>query len=198
MKLKYGSFAMTFISLLTGLVIGIGLIMLTGCEKDNIELPIPTYTLSIDSVLTENGRRSIEIDSNGYFLLELNSVSNQKQTIRRVIGSVYKNESIPTPPEVIDWESSHQWYTGDSIGYVIRRTVNVLGQWVNVDTIQLNFPSGLLVPTINPTSISGSDGRFNTMIAPIYNMRGDTMIVTAKLWTPYNKIYSDTLKIILK
>jgi predicted ribonuclease YlaK len=64
-----------------------------------------------------------------------------------------------------------------------------LGQWVNVDTIQLNFPSGLLVPTINPTSISGTNGKINTMIAPIYGMKGDTMIVTARLWTPYNKIY---------
>ena len=36
------------------------------------------------------------------------------------------------------------------------------------------------------------------MIAPIYGMKGDTMVVIAKLWTPYNKTYSDTIKIILR
>jgi hypothetical protein len=186
-----------FSTVVIRLSIGILSIMLVSCEKEPIQ-PIPTYTLSIDSVLTENGRRSIEVDSNGYFLLDLNPTSNQKQTVRRITGIVLKNGSEPTPPEVIDWESSHVWYTNDTIGYVIRRTVNVLGQWVNVDTIQLNFPSGLLVPTINPTSISGTNGKINTMIAPIYGMKGDTMIVTARLWTPYNKTYTDTLKIILR
>lgn len=33
MKIKYGSFIETFITLLTGLLIGIGLVMLVGCEK---------------------------------------------------------------------------------------------------------------------------------------------------------------------
>ena len=45
---------------------------------------------------------------------------------------------------------------------------------------------------------SGDGGEINTMIAPIYSMRGDTMIVTGKLWTPYDKVYYDTLKIILR
>jgi hypothetical protein len=187
-----------FSTIVIGLSFSILSIMLVSCEKEPIEPTPPTYTLSIDSVLTEDGRRSIEVDSNGYFLLDLNPTSNQKQTVRRITGGVLKNGSEPTPPEVIDWESSHVWYTNDTIGYVIRRTVNVLGQWVNVDTIQLNFPSGLLVPTINPTSISGTNGKINTMIAPIYGMKGDTMIVTARLWTPYNKTYTDTLKIILR
>jgi hypothetical protein len=198
MKLKYGSFISTFVTLLTGLLIGIGLIMLVSCE-DNIIKPIPpTYQLTIDSLLTEDGKQSIERDSNGYYLLDLEPSSDTKQTVRRITGRVLKDSSEPTPPEVIDWESSHTWVTGTDNGYYVRRVINALGQWVIVDTNYINIPSGLIVPTINPTSISGDVGEINTMIAPIYSMRGDTMIVTAKLWTPYNKTYYDTLKVILR
>ena len=198
MKLKYGSFISTFVTLLTGLLIGIGLIMLVSCEDNIIEPIPPTYQLTIDSLLTEDGKQSIERDSNGYYLLDLEPTSDFKQTIRRITGRVLKDSSEPTPPEVIDWESSHTWVTGTDNGYYVRRVINALGQWVIVDTNYINIPSGLIVPTINPTSISGDVGEINTMIAPIYSMRGDTMIVTAKLWTPYNKTYYDTLKVILR
>lgn len=198
MKLKYGSFISTFVTVLTGLLIGIGLIMLVSCEDNIIEPIPPTYQLTIDSLLTEDGKQSIERDSNGYYLLDLEPTSDTKQTVRRITGRVLKDSSEPTPPEVIDWESSHTWVTGTDNGYYVRRVINALGQWVIVDTNYINIPSGLIVPTINPTSISGDVGEINTMIAPIYSMRGDTMIVTAKLWTPYNKTYYDTLKVILR
>jgi len=175
----------------------IGLVAI-GCEDVIIEPTPPTYTLSIDSVLTEDGKQSLEVDANGYYLLDLEPTSNTKQTIRRITGIVLKDSSEPYPPEVVDWESSHTWITGDTVGYVVRRVINGLGQWTIVDTNYINVPAGLIVPTVNPTSISGTGGEINTMIAPIYGMRGDTMIVTARLWTPYNKVYSDTVKIILR
>ena len=104
----------------------------------------------------------------------------------------------PTPAEFIEWESSHNWITGDNQeAYVVRSTINVLGQWVVIDTIQLNIPAGLIVPTVNSSSYSGTGGEINTMIAPIYEMRGDTMTVTARMWTEY-KTYYDTLKVILE
>lgn len=168
-----------------------------GCKDDVIE-PIPsTYILSIDSVLTQDGQRSLPIDLNGFYILTLDSSFQSKQTIHRVTGIVSKDGAEPYPPEVVDWESSHSWITGDSIGYVVRRVVNALGQWTVVDTQYINVPSGLVVPTINPTSISGNRGEINTMIAPIYGMKGDTMIVTAKLWTPLGTHF-DTIKILLQ
>ena len=175
----------------------IGLLAI-GCEDVIIEPTPPTYTLSIDSVLTQNGRKSLEVDVNGYYLLTLDSSFQTKQTIHRITGIVLKDSSEPYPPEVVDWESSHTWITGDTVGYVVRRVINALGQWTIVDTNYINVPAGLIVPTVNPTSISGDGGEINTMIAPIYGMKGDTMIVTARLWTPYNKVYSDTVKIILR
>ena len=174
----------------------IGLLAI-GCEDVIIEPTPPTYTLSIDSVLTQNGRKSLEVDVNGYYLLTLDSSFQTKQTIHRITGIVLKDSSEPYPPEVVGWESSHTWITGDTVGYVVRRIVNALGQWVIVDTNYINVPAGLIVPTINPTSISGDGGEINTMIAPIYGMKGDTMVVTARLWTPYD-IHYDTLKIILR
>ena len=198
MKLKYGSLISTFLTVLTGLLIGMGLIMLVSCE-DNIVEPIPpTYELSIDSLLTDDGKRAIERDANGYYLLDLEPTSDTKQTIRRITGHVLKNGAEPYPPELVEWESSHTWITGDTVGYVVRRVVNALGQWTIVDTNYINVPAGLIVPTVNSSSISGDGGEINTIIAPIYSMRGDTMVVIAKLWTPYNKTYSDTIKIILR
>lgn len=175
----------------------LSVLFIIGCEPDIIN-PTPTYEFSIDSVLTETGMKSLDVDANGYYLLDLQTTSDYKQTIRRITGRVLKDSLEPTPPEVIEWESSHTWLTGNDTGYYIRRVINYLGQWVNVDTNYINVPSGLIAPTINPTSISGRDGEINTMIAPIYSMVGDTMIVTGKLWTPYDKVYYDTLKIILR
>jgi hypothetical protein len=175
----------------------LSVLFVIGCEPDIIN-PIPTYQFSIDSVLTETGMKALDMDSNGYYLLDLQPTSEYKQTIRRITGRVLKDSLEPTPPEVIEWESSHNWITGDTVGYVVRRIVNGLGQWTIVDTNYINVPAGLIVPTVNPSSISGDGGEINTMIAPIYSMRGDTMIITARLWTPYDKVYYDTLKVILR
>ena len=85
--------------------------MLVSCEDNIIEPIPPTYQLTIDSLLTEDGKQSIERDSNGYYLLDLEPTSDTKQTVRRITGRVLKDSSEPTPPEVIDWESSHTWVT---------------------------------------------------------------------------------------
>tara|TARA_B110000971_G_scaffold206286_1_gene229417 strand:+ start:264 stop:863 length:600 start_codon:yes stop_codon:yes gene_type:complete len=170
--------------------------MLVSCETDSLE-PIPTYELTIDSVLTEDGTQSLSIDSNGFYRLPLDSLDG-KQTVRRITGNVLKDDMEPTPPELVEWESSHNWVTSeDDESYVIRRIINALGQWVVVDTIYLNIPSGLIVPTINSSSYSGTDGEINTMIAPIYEMKGDTMTISARMWTRYETYY-DTLKVILE
>lgn len=170
--------------------------ILVSCETETLE-PIPTYELTIDSVLNEDGTQSLTIDSNGFYRLPLDSLDG-KQTVRRITGNVLKDDMEPTPPELVEWESSHNWVTSeDDESYVIRRIINALGQWVVVDTIYLNIPSGLIVPTINSSSYSGTDGEINTMIAPIYEMKGDTMTISARMWTRYETYY-DTLKVILE
>lgn len=190
-------FATSILKYVLSIMGGLILLSLVSCEDNMIE-PIHTYELSIDSLLTENGNQSLPIDSNGYYRLTLDSTSANKQTVRRITGIVSKDEMEPTPPEFVEWESSHNWVTGDNEeAYIVRSTINVLGQWVVIDTIQLNIPAGLIVPTVNSSSYSGTGGEINTMIAPIYEMKGDTMVVTARMWTEYETYY-DTLKVILE
>jgi hypothetical protein len=38
-----------------------------------------------------------------------------------------------------------------------------------------------LVPTINSVCYNSADGSINTVIAPMYNMKGDTMIIVARI-----------------
>ena len=190
-------FATSILKYVLSIMGGLILLSLVSCEDNMIE-PMHTYELSIDSLLTENGNQSLPIDSNGYYRLTLDSTSANKQTVRRITGIVSKDEMEPTPPEFVEWESSHNWVTGDNEeAYIVRSTINVLGQWVVIDTIQLNIPAGLIVPTVNSSSYSGTGGEINTMIAPIYEMKGDTMVVTARMWTEYETYY-DTLKVILE
>jgi hypothetical protein len=185
MKLKYGSFISTFITVLTGLLIGMGLIMLVGCE-DNIIEPIPdNYTMKLD------GR--LDTTNEGFYKLKLNSSNNSVQTIHRITGKLLNNGKEPNPPQLVEWESSHSWTVNDTAYVFIRRTVNYLGNWVNVDTIYVTGFGGSIVPTINEFSYSGTDGEINTVIAPIDEMVGDTMIVKARF-----KNLEKTIRIILE
>lgn len=147
------------------------LVSLASCEKDNI-YPTDNYTLEIDSRL--------DTTLNGISKLKLNSTPNSIQTIHRITGKLQNNGTEPDNPQLVNWESSHQWVLNDTAYVFIRRTINYLGQWVNVDTIYVTGFSDRTVPTINPTSYSGTDGEINTVIAPIDNMRGDTLIIRAK------------------
>jgi hypothetical protein len=184
MKIKYGSFTQIFTTLFTGLLIGIGLIMLVGCEKDDI-LPIDNYTLELNPRL--------DTTNEGYYRLELNSSDNSEQTIHRITGSLLNNGKEPYPPQKVDWESSHTWTLQDTTYIVVRRTINALGQWVTVDTMYVTQFAGFIVPTINPASYSGTDGEINTVIAPIDNMLGDTMVVKCKF-----RDIEKTIKIVLE
>jgi len=143
------------------------------------------YTLSID------GR--LDTTSDGLYELTLNPSDNSIQTIHRVTGQLLNNGEEPYPPQPVSWESSHEWILSDTAYSVVRRTINVLGEWVVVDTINVAGFSGETVPTINGYSISGTGGEINTVIAPITEMRGDTMTVRASY-----KELTEYIEIILK
>jgi len=92
---------------------------------------------------------------------------------------------IPLEPrEKVDWESSHYWILreGDTIATITKTYLNYYtGQWTVVTLPPLVSNINALVPTINPVCYNSEDGSINTIIAPLYNMKGDTLIVTAKL-----------------
>jgi hypothetical protein len=50
-----------------------------------------------------------------------------------------------------------------------------------------------LVPTINKASYSGTNGEVNTIIAPISEMKGDTMVIKAFNYNAKKTIYTKVI-----
>ena len=150
----------------------LGLILLTffsSCSKDVFNKQIE---LNIDTRLPK--------DNNGYSVFTL--YSTQSQNIHTISGSIRVNGRIPNEPrEKVEWESSHYWTlnVGDTIGTIYRRTWRGLG-WQIVDSIKVINLKQVEVPTINSVCYNSADGSINTVIAPMWNMKGDTMTIVAR------------------
>ena len=147
------------------------LILLTSCTKED-DITIPDfYTMELD------GR--LDTTDDGLYKLELNSSDNSIQTIHTIGGTLLNNGEEPYP-QLVEWESSHNWTLNDTAYVIVRRTINTLGNWVTIDTSYVTGFNGSSVPTINEFSYSGDGGEINTVIAPIDEMVGDTLIVKAR------------------
>jgi hypothetical protein len=145
------------------------ILFISSCSKEGFRKNVE---LSIDSRLPKDG--------NGYSVFNL--YSNATQNIHTISGSIRVNGRIPNEPrERIEWESSHYWTlnVGDTIGRIYRRTWRGLG-WQIVDSIEVVNLKQAQVPTINSVSYNSADGSINTVIAPMWNMRGDTMTIIAR------------------
>lgn len=170
--------------------------LLIGCTKDEDILPIKEYTFTIDSVLNKSGTSSLYKDNNGYFHLKLSPANNQ--TIHRVTGRILVNGKEPVPAEKVEWESNLYWYLkrGDTLATITKTYINYYkGKLDTIVLPPLISNKTEIVPTINPASYSGKRGEINIMIAPIYRMKGDTMLIQA-----YNHSSNQTkfLKIVLE
>ena len=172
------------------------LILFSACSKDDVIVPQKNYTFSIDSVLTQNGTKSLPIDANGYYHLKLIPKSNQQP--HRITGRLLVNGKEPYPAENIEFESNLYWWLrrGDTVAYITKSYINYFtGQYTIVNLPPMITNKDELVPTINKSSYSGTKGEVNTIIAPISEMIGDTMIVKAFHWESKKSIYT---KIILE
>lgn len=151
----------------------IGFLLLTSCSKEfNSIVGKKEIQLNIDTQLPK--------DQNGYSIFSL--YSSETQNIHTISGSIKVNGQIPNEPrEKVDWESSHYWTLkyGDTIGTIYRRTWRGLG-WQIVDSIKVVNLKTSQVPTINMVCYNSADGTINTVIAPMYNMKGDTMTIVAR------------------
>jgi len=157
---------------------------LTSCTDDPLSDLPDNYTMELD------GR--LDTTNEGLYKLELNSTDNSIQTIHRITGKLLNNGEEPYP-QLVEWESSHKWTLNDTAYVFIRRTINVLGDWVDVDTTYVTGFAGTIVPTINEFSYSGTGGEINTVIAPIDEMVGDTLIVKARF-----EDLEETIRIVLE
>jgi len=145
---------------------------LISCSKEGFLQPTRNIEMSIDSKLPK--------DQNGYSVFNL--YSTQTQNIHTISGSIRVNGKIPNEPrEKIEWESSHYWTIkfGDTIGTIYRRQWRGLG-WQIVDSIKVVNLKTSQVPTINSVCYNSADGSINTVIAPMWNMKGDTMTIVAR------------------
>jgi hypothetical protein len=150
------------------------LFFIVGCTKDDIVVPKDVVEMNIDTRLP--------IDGNGYSHFKL--YSQTSQNIHRISGTIRVNNEIPLEPrEKVDWESSHYWVLreGDTIATITKTYLNYYtGQWTVVTLPPLVSNVNALVPTINKVCYNSADGTINTVIAPLYNMKGDTLTITAK------------------
>jgi hypothetical protein len=179
----------------------IPLLFLFSCSKS--ELPIIpkklSYTLSVDSVLTQDGSLSIPKDNNGVYHLKLH-YANSRQQVHRVTGRILLNGKEPLISQRVEWESNLFWVLkqNDTIAYITKSYINYYtGQFTIVKLPPLISTKDELVPTSNFVSYSGRNGEINNMIAPVKEMKGDTMILKARHWTMDSTIVIYT-KIILE
>jgi hypothetical protein len=156
----------------------LGLILITffsSCSKEGFLQPNRNIEMSIDTRLPK--------DSNGYSIFKL--YSTQTQNIHTISGSIRVNGRIPDEPrEKIEWESNLYWNLskGDTLARITKTYLNYYtGQFMVVTLPPLVNNINALVPTINKVCYNSADGSINTVIAPMYNMKGDTMTIVARI-----------------
>ncbi len=164
------------------------LILFSACTKEDLPLPQKNYTLSIDSVLTRDGSKSLPKDANGFYHLKITTIGTPQS--HRITGRILEDGKEPQHPLKIDWESNLFWWLRkqDTLAIITKSYVNYFtGQFTIVNLPPLVSNKDELVRTINLASYSGTTGEINTVISPIREMIGDTMVVKSN-HTLSNKI----------
>ena len=177
---------------LTLLVTSLTLITsLISCEEIQVSQSVSSED-DIEIVFIVEPR--LEQDVNGYYHLQLNPSSFQ--TLHRLSGNIYRN-GIPLDVMKFNWESSHFWMLGDTLGYFIHRGLTDDLEYVSYDTTYITGFSDFIVPTINCCSYSNSEGEVNTMFGPVWTMRSDTILVSVGYFIDYTTFVSDSIEIVL-
>ena len=205
-------------------IVSIIIIILTSCstdEKDSVKKDSDTVSINKNQILdsgegitlkfldglNDDPRFKLEKDLNGYYYLKLNPNSNQ--TIQRITGVLLRNgkpvEDIWTgnQPKKVNWESNLYWWLlqGDLVIKITKTYLNLFtGQITYVNLPPLINWKDVLVPTINSSSYTDQKtGIINTVISPIFKMKGDTMKVKMTYSHGINqKKFKDSTYIILK
>jgi hypothetical protein len=137
----------------------------------------------------------LQIDGNGYYHLSVDTT--KWQTLHRFSGTATVDNE-PLENLKLRWESSHYWYIGDTLGYVVKRTISALtGQYVYYDTTYVTQFEGLEVPTINCCSYSNGEGEVNTMFGPVKSMISDTVTIWIYYWDYESEIKESEFYVIL-
>jgi hypothetical protein len=157
------------------------MVSMSSCSK---EVDAPTKKPVISLVLNTR----LPIDQNGYPYFTLYNPDGQN--IHRISGTVLIDGLPPNPePVIVNWESSHFWMlkAGSTVFKVYKNYLNQYsGQWTNAQLPDLTANMDYVIPTINKSCYSNREtGEINTNIAPVSEMRGDTMTITARVKYTY-------------
>jgi len=136
----------------------------------------------------------LPIDGNGYYHMTL--LEGSWQTLHRISGWMADQDTIAVFGAYVGWSSSHYWILGDTLGYIVNRGLTDDLIYVSYDTTYITGFDGMEVPTVNSSSRSNQEGEVNTMFAPVWSMRGDTVDVFAK-WILNNEWETHIFKIVL-
>lgn len=179
----------------------LAMFVLSSCTKDDGIFLFRKIDLQIDARLPK--------DENGFYYFKLYSMT--KQNLHRISGSLRLNGRVPgsrrtndpfnfgyrdDAPLRVNWENNLYWYVkpGDTVFTTTKTYLNEFtGQWTQVQLPPVLAWKWELVPTINKYCYNDANGEINVVIAPLWSMRGDTMIVTAQC-----ERVKKSIKIILK
>jgi len=169
-----------------GVILSTLSLLIIGCSDNRIGINYDEVFFDIDVRLP--------LDENGYYHLQMDR--SNWQTLHRISGSVYTNDE---PAELIrfNWYSSHYWYIGDTLGYIIERGLTDDLEYVSYDTTYITWFNGSEVPTTNCCSYSNSDGEVNNMIAPVQSMIGDTITISYVYRDYSNSLNEGNVNIVL-
>lgn len=138
--------------------------------------------------LNDNQTFQLSKNSDGYYEMTLDRTKNQ--TIQRITGRLLRNDKpiedlySGGQPKMVEFSSNLYWWLleGDVVANVTYTYIN----YFTGELIYINLPPIVnwkdeLVPTINSSGYTDSEtGIFNTVIAPIREMVGDTMKINVQ------------------
>jgi len=138
--------------------------------------------------LNDNQTFQLSKNSDGYYEMTLDRTKNQ--TIQRITGRLLRNDKpiedlySGGQPKIVEFSSNLYWWLleGDVVANVTYTYIN----YFTGELIYINLPPIVnwkdeLVPTINSIGYTDSEtGIFNTVIAPIREMVGDTMKINVQ------------------
>ena len=166
----------------------ISIVLLCACEKEITKPILPQHTISftIDSALSSDGKQSLPKDINGFYHLTLSTT--RTQTFSRITGTLLvdgKPNQIPSPVQGrIEWTGSHYWIlkAGESVGTIVKTYFNPYTGQLQISQLpNLISQKDQIIPIVNGTSQLGfDDDNINTIAAPVYPMRGDTLTIIGK------------------
>lgn len=195
------------------------ILVLISCSKENLIIDSGEgITLEFLDGLNDNLTYQLPRDSDGYYYLTLDG---EGQTNWRISVRLSKNgepvySSSNGYQQKLEWSSNLYWWLlpGDVVGNITKSYFNYYtGEYTYSNLPPLVNWKEQLVPTINSSSYTDDEtGIGNTVIGPIQEMLGDTMLIQVQYRHPITKqeenssflevigerILKDSVQVILK